>query len=131
MHSIVPAEAFALYPIKGAHRGIKALCNLVFDNDVQSRVHLRVRQVLAGGDVNFCTRPMPTPSSIANHSCGLGGCWGSQDVNGTCCEANVGVDRHAVALRRKVQAPAHGLRRNAGACPRRTSCSTATYAASA
>ena len=38
---------------------------------------------------------------------------------------NVGVDRRAVALRRKTYAPAHGLWRNAAACPRRTTCSTA------
>lgn len=36
--------------------------------------------------------------------------------------SNVGVDRHAPALRRRTYAPAHGLRRNAGACPRRTTC---------
>ncbi|MCY1557533.1 hypothetical protein D9M68_943890 [compost metagenome] len=36
--------------------------------------------------------------------------------------SNVGVDRHAAALRRKAYAPAHGLRRKAAACPRRTTC---------
>jgi transposase len=36
--------------------------------------------------------------------------------------SNVGVDRHAAALRRETYALAHGSRRNAAACPRRTTC---------
>src|SRR5690242_3066127 len=36
--------------------------------------------------------------------------------------SNVGVDRHAPARRRETYAPAHGLRRLAGACPCRTTC---------
>jgi hypothetical protein len=35
---------------------------------------------------------------------------------------NVGVDRHAAALRRKPCAGAYVFRRNAAACPRRTTC---------
>jgi hypothetical protein len=35
---------------------------------------------------------------------------------------NVGVDRHAVALRREAYAHQHALRRNAAACPCRTTC---------
>jgi hypothetical protein len=35
---------------------------------------------------------------------------------------NVGVDRHAAALRRETYAPAHSSRRNAAACPCRTTC---------
>jgi hypothetical protein len=35
---------------------------------------------------------------------------------------NVGVDRHARARRRDTYDPAHGSRRLAGACPRRTTC---------
>jgi hypothetical protein len=41
---------------------------------------------------------------------------------------NVGVDRHAAALRRETYAPAHGSRRNAAAFPRRTTCYTTSPA---
>jgi hypothetical protein len=46
----------------------------------------------------------------------------SANKNVASMRANVEVDRHAAALRRKTYAPAHGLRRNAVACPRRTTC---------
>jgi hypothetical protein len=40
---------------------------------------------------------------------------------------NVGVDRHAAALRRKTYAPAHNLRCNATANPCRTTCYPSRY----
>src|SRR5690349_18961867 len=42
----------------------------------------------------------------------------------TIVRSNVGVDRHAVALRREAYAHLHDSRRNAAACPCRTTCYT-------
>ena len=54
--------------------------------------------------------PQPRSSEAATETCFIS------------VRHNVGVDRHAPARRRETYAPAHGLRRLAGACPRRTTC---------
>jgi len=49
-------------------------------------------------------------------------CTAQNDWRDLHLQSNVGVDRHAPARRRETYAPALGLRRLAGACPRRTTC---------
>jgi hypothetical protein len=46
----------------------------------------------------------------------------ARSCEGRHVRSNVGVDRHATALRREAYAHLHALRRNAVACPRRTTC---------